>query len=500
VYDAAWVGPISAGENHMTKIFWLALGALAALALVVLLRTLTYAPAEPPTAAGGGPIELDEARVLDHLSEAIRFQTVSRQPPEPIDEAAFEGFLGWLGATYPEVFERLAVERVGGYSLLLTWPGRDASLAPVLLAGHYDVVPVIAGTEALWAHPPWAGQVADGYVWGRGALDNKNAVVALMEATSWLLRNGEQPRRTMYLSFGHDEEVGGENGARRVVEHLRGAGVRLAWSLDEGSFVYRNMFPGVTVPVATINTAEKGSLTLNIIASAEGGHSSMPPRQTAVGRLAHALVTLEQNPVPGGLEGLAAASFDAIGPHMPFLPRMLFANRWLFGPLVERQLAQLSFADAMLRTTTAPTMLTASPKVNVLPIEAVATVNFRLHPRDSVDDVVRHVSRLVESQHVRVEAGEGNPASAVADADSEGFRLVEAAVRAEFGSLVVAPGLLVAATDSRHYAQIAEHAFRFNPMVVTQAEVAGFHGTNERISSAGMVQGVRTYIRLFRTL
>lgn len=260
------------------------------------------------------------------------------------------------------------------------------------------------------------------------------------------------------------------------------------------------MFPGVTVPVATINTAEKGNVSLKIIASAEGGHSSMPPRQTAVGRLAHALVALERNPMPGGLEGLAAASFDAIGPHMPFVPRMMFANRWLFGPLVERQLAELTFADAMLRTTTAPTMLAASPKVNVLPIEAIATVNFRIHPRDSIADVVDHVTRLVANEHVRVEAGEGNPASRVSDVESEGFRLVEAAVRAEFGPLVVAPGLLVAATDSRHYALIADQAFRFNPMVVTQAEVAGFHGTNERISTAGVVQGVRTYIRLLRTL
>jgi carboxypeptidase PM20D1 len=484
----------------MGKIAGLGLGALAVLVAVVLVRTLTYAPAVDTVFAAGSVVDIDEARVLGHLSEAIRFQTVSRQPPEPIDEARFEDFIGWIQRTYPEVFERLTLERIGGYSLLLTWQGSDPSAAPVLLAGHYDVVPVIPGTEDLWTYPPYAGQVADGYVWGRGALDNKNAVIALMEAVAWLVRNGEEPRRTVYLSFGHDEEVGGRNGAAQVVERLRAAGVRLAWSLDEGSFVYENLFPGVSVPVATINTAEKGSLTLKIIASAEGGHSSMPSRQTAVGRLARALVSLEEHPVPGGLEGLAAASFDAIGPHMPFLPRMMFANRWLFGSLVERQLAQLSFADAMLRTTTAPTMLAASPKENVLPIEAVATVNFRIHPRDSVDDVVRHVKNLVENEHVRVEAASGNPASAVADADSEGFRLVADAVRAEFGRLVVAPGLLVAATDSRHYAQIAEQAFRFNPMVVTQAEVAGFHGTNERISATGLVQGVRTYVRLLRSL
>jgi carboxypeptidase PM20D1 len=484
----------------MARIVWLALAALAALVVVVLVRTWMYAPEEQPPVAAGPAIELDEARVLRHLGEAIRFPTVSLEPPEPIDQAAFEGFIGWLQATYPGVFEQLSFQRIGGYSLLLTWEGSDPSLAPVLLAGHYDVVPVVPGTEPLWAHPPFAGETADGYVWGRGALDNKNAVVGLIEAVAFMVARNEAPRRTVYLSFGHDEEIGGENGARRVVEHLGAAGVALAWTLDEGSFVYRNMFPGVTVPIATINTAEKGSLTLRIVASAEGGHSSMPPRQTAVGRLARALVALEDNPLPGRLEGLAATSFDAIAPHMPLLPRMLFANRWLFGPVVERQLGRLSFADAMLRTTTAPTMLAASPKVNVLPIEAAATVNFRIHPRDSVDDVVRHVNALVASEHVRVEAGDGNPASPVADHHSEGFQLVEAAVRGEFGNLVVAPGLLVAATDTRHYSQIADQSFRFNPMVVTEAEIAGFHGTNERISTAGMVQGVRAYVRLLRSL
>ena len=476
--------------------------ALAVIALIaaVAVRTIQYVPAPLPPAAAADPIDLDDAAVLRHLGAAVRFRTISREPPAPIDADQFDGFLAWLAATYPRVFETLNVERVGGYSLLLRWNGSDRTLPPVLLAAHYDVVPVIEGTEDRWQHPPFAGRVADGYLWGRGALDNKNAVIGLLEAVDWLLARGEGPQRTVYFSFGHDEEVGGTQGAAAVVARLAGQGVRLAWSLDEGAFVFRNMFPGVDVPIATINTAEKGSVTLRIVASAEGGHSSMPPQQTAVGRLAAALVRLENSPLPGGLEGLAADTFDAVGPYMPTLPRLMFANRWLFAPLLERQLDDLPFANAMLRTTTAPTMLAASPKVNVLPIEAVATVNFRVHPRDSVDDVVRYVTNLVAGEHVRVEAGEGNPASPVADADGEGFRLVADAVREEFGELVVAPGLLVAATDSRHYAQVAEDAYRFNPMVVTQEELGGFHGTDERIATTGMIQGVRTYVRLLRRL
>lgn len=478
----------------------LSLLAIAVLIGVLLVRTFMYG-GEPPAVdpSGSDPIALDEAAVLDHLSQAITYRTVSLEPPAPRDDAAFEDFLDWLEKTYPDVFDTLTVERVG-LSLLLTWPGAEPDSAPVLLAAHYDVVPVIPGTQARWRHPPFEGIVADGFVWGRGALDNKNAVVGLMEAVAWLVARGEQPRRTVYLSFGHDEEIGGEAGAAGVVEQLRTDGVQLGWSLDEGSFVFENMLPGVDVPVATINTAEKGSVTLRIIAAGRGGHSSMPPQQTAVGRLARALVALEEHPMPGGLEGLAAESFDAIAPRMDFLARMMFANRWLFGPLVEAQLEALPFANAMMRTTIAPTMLSGSPKVNVLPVEAVATVNFRVHPRDTVEDVIDHVRALVADDHVRVEAGEGSPASPVADADSEGFRLVAQAVRTEFPGAIVAPGLLVAATDSRHYGRIADNAYRFNPMIVTPEEVAGFHGTNERVSTAGMIMGVRAYVRLLRSL
>src|SRR5690606_32085949 len=351
--------------------------ALLVLATVLVTRTLLYggdrgfkAGAQAP--AESAPIVLDDDLVLGRLRRAITFPTVSPQPPQPRDEQAFTAFLDWLESAYPRVFGALEAERIGGLTLLLTWRGSDAEARPVLLTGHYDVVPVPADSGEEWSHPPFAGTLADGYVWGRGALDNKNGVIGLLEAVDWMLAHDERPRRTVYFSFGHDEEIGGEEGAGAVVETLEQRGVRLAWSLDEGSFVFERIFPGVDERIAVINTAEKGSLTVRITASAAGGHSSMPPRRTAVGRLAEALVALEDNPMPGGLDGLPAQTFDAVAPHMPFVPRLMFANRWLLGPLVEAQLEDLAFANAMMRTTTAPTMLSGSPKVNVLPTEASA--------------------------------------------------------------------------------------------------------------------------------
>ena len=252
--------------------------------------------------------------------------------------------------------------------------------------------------------------------------------------------------------------------------------------------------------MATINVAEKGGVTLNVVASADGGHSSMPPRQTAVGRLAEAITRLENTPVPGGLTGLSEQMFDTASRYMPFSYRLLFANRWLFDGVIDDQLSALPFGNAMLRTTTAPTMLSASTKVNVLPIEAVATVNFRVHPRDSVEDVVNHVKAVVENEFVKVQVSEdiGRAASEVSDWNSEGFADVARSVRQVYGDVVVTPGLMIAGSDSRHYGQVADDAFRFNPMTVTPEDLTGFHGTNEKISVTNLAQGIRTYVQIIR--
>jgi carboxypeptidase PM20D1 len=336
----------------------------------------------------------------------------------------------------------------------------------------------------------------DGVIWGRGALDDKSGVLGILEAATYLLEAGHQPVRTVYLSFGHDEEIGGPEGAAAVAAYLADQGVQLAWSLDEGSFIFDGLIDGVDSLVAAINVAEKGSVTLDIIAAAEGGHSSMPPKTSAITDLARAITRLEENPVPGGLEGLAADMFDRISRHMPFVPRVFFANQWLFGGLIEEQLSEAPTTNAMLRTTTAPTMLSGSVKTNVLPIEAVATVNFRIHPRDSVESVENYVTDLVASDSISVHShGGGNP-SAVSDWQAPGYEVIAQSMREIHGDIPVAPGLMIAASDSRHYGKVADNAYRFNPIRLTPELLTGFHGTNEKISVTDYAQGVRGYIRI----
>lgn len=472
--------------------------AIAIPVVIIIVRTITHTPSELRKVELVD-IELNEMLVAEHLSEAIRFPTVSHQNPADRDRQAFEDFIEWVGTTYPELQAKLSLQRLND-TLLYKWQGSDAALKPILVTGHYDVVPVIPGTEGKWLHSPFGGQITDGVIWGRGALDDKSGVVGILEATSYLVKQGFEPRRTIYLSLGHDEEVGGPNGAALVAQTLKDENVQLAWSLDEGSFLFDKMFPGIEPLMAAINVAEKGSVTLQIVAKSAGGHSSMPPRQTAVGILAAAITRLENNPVPGGLEGLSLQMFDSMSRYMPFIPRVFFANRWLFSGVLDDQLSAQGMTNAMLRTTTAPTMLSASVKVNVLPIEAIAVVNFRLHPRDSVASVVEHVKRVVESEdvEVRVPEGSGRAASQVSDWNSSGFGSVADSIRQIYGEVVITPGLMIAGSDSRHYGKVADNAFRFNPFIVSADDLTGFHGTNESIRVDNFAQGIRIYIQIIK--
>ncbi|WP_370152154.1 M20 family peptidase [Ferrovibrio sp.] len=481
------------------KLLLALLAVIVVVAGIVVYRAITFVPAET-TAVQPADYPIDADAVAGRLSEAVRFQTISRQPPEPADPVPFAAYIAWLETAYPDLHAALKRERLGSHALLYTWPGRDPAAKPVMLTAHYDVVPVIPGTEGKWTHPPFAGVIADGHVWGRGTLDDKGAMITMLEAVSHLLREGFVPKQTVYLAFGDDEEVGGERGAGAIVAHLQAQKVRLDWSLDEGSFVLDGIVPGVARPLASINIAEKGYLTLQLTAQAAGGHSSMPPRETAVGLIAEAIVRLQRAPLPGGLDGVSGQAFGAMARNMSFDKRILFANQWLFGGLLDHVLSQAPTTNAMLRTTTAPTMLSGSVKENVLPIEATGTVNFRLHPRDTVDGVIAYVKQTIADERITVSVvGRASEPSAVAGTATAGFRAMAAAVRRSYGDAVVLPGLTIAATDSAHYGAISDNAYRFNPMMITAQDLTGFHGTNERLSLENLARATAFYIDLLKT-
>ena len=323
----------------------------------------------------------------------------------------------------------------------------------------------------------------------------------MLEASTQLIKEGFVPQRTVYFSFSHDEEVGGPDGAANVVKYLKSNGVQLAWSLDEGSFLSSDMLPGFDKPIASINVAEKGSVTLELTANSAGGHSSLPEAEVSVDILAQALVRLRQHPLPGEIEGIAAEMFETVAKEGSFTARFFMANRWLFGGMMNAQLSKNSFSNALIRTTTAPTMLRAGIKSNVIPPTASATVNFRLHPRDTPESVLAHVGAAIDDDRVEVKLkndGMYTLASGVSSRGSEGYKTIAGVARRVFGDIIVVPGLTIAGTDSKHYSKVADDSYRFQYMMLTKVDSVGFHGTNERISIENLVQATQAYYLLLK--
>lgn len=457
--------------------------------LPILSLILALAPA-PASAASD-----DDA--VARFAEALRFETVSPADPADFHPEPFVAFRAFLAERFPLVHEHLEHEVVGGHSLLYTWHG-TSDAEPILLTSHYDVVPVPDEALGSWEHPPFAGVVADGFVWGRGALDDKVGVLATLEAVERLLGEGFEPTRTIFLAFGHDEEIGGEAGAEAITRRLESRGVRVAWSLDEGMAVISDPVAGMDAPAAMIGVAEKGYVHMEITTHAPGGHSSLPPRQGAIGRLAQAIDRLEANPMRANMETIAGRTLDAMAPHVGGIQGFALRNRRFLGPIVERILATRPATDALLRTTTAVTMVRGGVKPNVLPTSATATVNFRLLPGDTIDAVEDHTRRVIDDPDVDIAIVRGSEASEVSSTDSEGYRALEAAVGEVFPEAVPAPGLVLGGTDSRHYARVADDSYRFGPLELTLEDTRRIHGTNERIAVSNYLEAIDFYATLIR--
>lgn len=486
----------------MKKILLLLVGAVLLLVGAAVIHTLLITPSRPVVDRVAGPeIALEAAAA--RLGEALRFRTESLVATIADGGAEFDRFHAFLERSFPRVHAALTREKVNRFSLLYTWPGRNPALKPVLLMCHQDVVPVAPGTEADWTHPPYAGTVADGQVWGRGALDVKSGLMAQLEAAELLLAAGWQPERTVYFAFGHDEEIGGLQGAARIAALLQSRRVELECVLDEGGAVTEGVMPFTAPPVAMVGIAEKGYLTLQLDVKLEPGHSSMPPKATAIGVLSRALARLEAKPFPADLSHQTRV-FRHVAPAMAFAPRVLLTNPWLFGPLVERVLAARPTTNAGIRTTIAPTILAAGNKDNVLPGEAQARVNFRLMPGTTAADVLARVREVVADPRVTVSPDPRfvSEPSPVSPADSASYRALERSIYASLPErdAVVAPYLVMGGTDSRHFTGLTGNIYRFLFNRLTPATLQAVHGTDERISLANYRETIGFYHHFLRAI
>lgn len=413
-------------------------------------------------------------RVYENLSGAIQFPTVSMSEDAIPDSAAFHGFHEFLRKTFPLVHEKLTLEKINEYSLLYTWNGTDASQKPVILMSHQDVVPVDGPTLAEWEAGPFEGKITDTHIIGRGTLDDKGSLMAVLESVEMLLRENHTPTRTLYLAFGHDEEVGGSNGAGAIAAHLKAKGVDAAMALDEGGFLAEGMIPGIEKPVAMVNLAEKGFASFRLIVRTNGGHSSQPPKENTIGMLARAIVDLENNQLPYKLVEPINYQFEYMGAELPFFKKMAFANPWLFKkPILEALNAH---------TTTAPTIIEGGVKNNVIPTMAEATINFRILPGETIESVQEHIQATVGSK-IQVEPVGflANP-SQVSGIDSEAFKNLELTIRSVFPDAIVVPGLVGGGTDARYFYDLADEVYRFYPIRINQESFTRFHGIDEKIS------------------
>ena len=475
------------------------LALLALLALVLVGNTLRQGSRQVIVPALQ-PMAVDKASVAESMAIAVRAKTVSGLLDPTGLAAEFDALHAHLRSRYPLVHATLKLEVVGGHSLLYTWPGSDPQARPMALLAHQDVVPVAPGTDTLWKKPPFAGVVEDGMVWGRGTLDNKSNTITQLEAVEALLKAGFKPRRTVYFVFGHDEEVGGQRGAVAIAALLKQRGVQLEFLVDEGLAVTEGILPGVDQPLALIGLGEKGSISLKLTATAKPGHSSMPPAPgaSAIGMLSAALVRLDGHPLPGGMQqGAAADMFAAVAPELPFGQRVAMSNLWLFKPLVESMLSKGPATNARMRTTTALTIVNAGNKENVLPGVAEAVVNFRILPGDSTASVTEFVKRTIADERIEVKPlSAGFEPSRLSSPDAPAYKLIERTVREVFPDSLVAPGLMLAASDARHFQEVAEQGYRFMPIRFKPEDLARLHGTDERIAVDQLADMVRFYHRL----
>jgi carboxypeptidase PM20D1 len=473
-----------------------AIAAVVILAGVLAFNTITHGSRQlQVTAVPRAPVDAPAAAA--RLGEAIRFRTISSHEKPDQHAEALQGMQAHIENSFPAFHAAAKREVVAGYSLLYAWEGSDPKAAPIALLAHQDVVPVAPGTEKDWQQPPFDGVIADGFIWGRGAWDDKGNLYSMLEAAEAMAKAGFRPKRTIYFAFGHDEETAGTAGAKSIAALLASRGVRLDFVIDEGLLITEGIMKGLEKPAALIGVAEKGYATLVLNARATPGHSSMPPRDTAIGMMSAALARLEDHRLPMQIRSTVAEMFDTLAPEMAGFNRVALSNLWLFRPLLLRQFEKSGPTEAMVRTTTALTIFNAGDKDNVLPGKAEATVNFRLIPGDTEASVTEHVRSTVANERISITPFPGNTdPPPVTPASSPSFQMLNRTIREVFPDVIVAPGLMVAATDSRHYVGVTDKIFRFSPVRANSEDLKRFHGTNERLSVEGYADMIRFYRRL----
>lgn len=461
------------------------------LILIVLLRTAAFKPRKekvyPETV-----VKCDEQKAIFDLAAMIRCKTVSDTDETKEDFAEFEKFEALLPELFPQIYKTCELIRPSKKSLLFRWKGKDSSRCRVLMA-HYDVVSV---EESLWTKPAFEGVIEDGVLWGRGTLDTKGTLNGVMQAVEQKIKEGFVPENDVYLAFSGNEETNGY-GAPAIVVYFKEKGIRPVLVCDEGGAVVENVFPGVKEPCALVGIAEKGLCNMRFSVQGNGGHASAPPAHTAVGMLSRACAEVEKNPFPAKLSKPAKEMFDILGRRSTFVYRMIFANLWLFGGLLNK-ICKKSGGElnALMRTTVAFTQMSGSKGMNVLPPYAEMVANLRLMCGDTVESAKQYLEKVINDENIKIDVVYGMNPSNISETSGEAWEKMCAAISGTWKGVIVSPYLMLACSDSRHYGEISDHVYRFSAMALSKEERASIHGNDEKIPVEKIIQTVEFYLRL----
>lgn len=477
----------------MDIIFYAILAVILLFLIVIIARTLNFKP-QSSIKINEEIIEFDNDKAIENLRELIRCKTVSYKDKDLEDDAEFEKLINMLPELFPNVFAECEYNKLPDRALLFRWKGKSNN-EPTVLMAHYDVVPA---DEKAWEKPAFDAVLEDGVIWGRGSLDTKVTFNGVLYSVNTLISQGFIPENDIYLAFSGGEEVNG-NGAVNIVNYFIENNITPALVLDEGGAVVENVFPGVSAPCGLIGIAEKGMMDVEYTCKSNGGHASAPKPHTPVVELANVCTKLEKNPFKANLTKPVAEMFNTLGRHSSFLYKMIFANLWIFGGVLDI-ICKKSGGDlnALMRTTVAFTQMKGSDAANVIPTEAKLVSNIRLNPMDTMDSALEYIKKTADNNFVDINILHGINPSPISDTNCPAWDKVACAVASTWKGALVSPYLMVQCSDSRHYGKISKKVYRFSAMDLTNEERSTIHGNNERIRVETVGKCVEFYIRLIK--
>ncbi len=475
------------------KILLVLLAAMMILAAVVFINNAKYngsIPSKPVIT----PLAISDS-AIQHMSEAVQIKTISYADSLPVDTTEYLRFRAFIDRAYPLIRQKLPRQVFNQFSYLYKWEGNNKNLAPYVIMAHSDVVPVEAATLNKWTFDPFSGAIKDSMIWGRGVIDDKGCLVPILEAAEQLLRENFQPERTIYLSFGHDEEISGPHGARAIVKWFKENNIHPELVIDEGGEITEEQFAQLKRPVAAIGVGEKGYMSFKLSVEKAGGHSSMPQPETAIDILASALVKLRSQQMPFKIAPPMQELLNRIAPGLPYMEKTAIANQWLFGRFLQKEFDKNEVTNSLFHTTIVPTIINGGIKDNVIPAVATAIVNARSLPGDTQEDVIAFMKKMIDDDRVKIEPFKWNTeASKIADVSGVAYKKIESICYKVMPDVIPVPYILMGGTDSYYFDEVSDGVIKF----AVSIDGKGYHGIDERLPVADFKRMIFFYTLLMK--